>query len=110
MINKAVIGNSHGWSHIRTCLRLCFKEDCIAVNITYNYKSSTGCQYLSGRSTRLAQYLLTPGNDRGDASDSISQSNQIGSRSFRSIEHENSSLVDKHERTAYYIGIQINVT
>ena len=34
------------------------------------------------------RYLLTPGNDRGDASDSFSQSNQIGSRSFRSIENE----------------------
>ena len=64
-----------------------------------------------------APNLLTPGNDPGDASDSISQSNQIGSRSFRSIEHErvhkfhsHSSLVDKHERAAYYITIQIDVT
>ena len=32
--------------------------------------------------------LLTPGNDRGDASDSISQSNQIWFPLFRSIEHE----------------------
>ena len=66
----------------------------------------------------LFSNLLTPGNDRGDASDSISQSSQIASRHFRSIWNmnayvsfiQNSSRVDKHERTAYYIAIQINVT
>ena len=60
---------------------------------------------------QVVLFLLTPGNDRGGASDSTSQSNQFSSRSFRSIEHQRvhvhsfhlSSLVDKHERTTYYI-------
>ena len=56
-------------------------------------------------------FLLIPRNDRGDASDLISQSNQICSLPFRAIEHgpytiliQNGVLlfVDKHERTVAY--------
>ena len=63
--------------------------------------------------------LPTPGNDRGDASDSISpiESNLVptlfgpSNKNAYTIFIQNSpgSLVDKHERTAYYIHNQINV-
>ena len=60
-------------------------------------------------------HFPTPENDQGDASDSISQWNQICSRSFWSIEHEGghdfhskwSFLVHKHERTAYHIHTNV---
>ena len=59
-----------------------------------------------------------PSHDLGGMSIQLANQIKFGSCSFRSIEHEslhaisiqNSSLVDKHERTAYYIIIQINVT
>ena len=56
--------------------------------------------------------LLTPRNDRRDASDQLANRIKFDSDSFHSIKHDFHSKqfpCDKHEITAYYTTIQINV-
>ena len=49
------------------------------------------------------QFLLTPGNGRGDGSDSISYSNQTCSHSFWSIEHIEHEQVQDFQKEVFLL-------